>query len=117
MAPGKKAASVKPRKVRQIARPVKFWTSPVMPETIPQAAHMTQISIISRRSTIQAKKRLTDSGPFDLGGQHVGGDLEGDVTGKQNGHGGAVLGRSQFEILGDTSQVGGSNVLSVNVVP
>jgi len=61
-------------------------------------------------------RRLTDSGVLDLGGNHVGRDLEADVTGKEHGDGGGIVLGRQVQVFLDTGDLGTSDVLPVEVV-
>lgn len=59
---------------------------------------------------------LTDTRYGDLGSDHIGGYLKSDITGKKNSDSSTVLRSTQAQILVDTSDLGRSNVLPIEVI-
>lgn len=54
-----------------------------------------------------------DTRPLDLGGDHVGRNLQGDITGKKDSNGGLVLYGGQSQVGIDAIQLCGSYVLAI----
>ena len=59
---------------------------------------------------------LTDTGYRNFGSNHIGRDLESDITGKQNSDSGTVLSRSHAEVLIDTSNLRRCDILPIEII-
>jgi len=70
-----------PSTTRHTARPAKECTAPVQALTIPHATHIPQMSV-GQHKAYSGYIGLTDARYRNLGSDHVGRDLESDITGK-----------------------------------